>query len=104
MFLVKFLIASDENISNATPLKDTFPTVIEFAKWCLDNKLVLSEEKKHWVDSANNKYFVEHISEAVGTKIKEALEPYREKVFENHETRIGHLELVVKKKTDLRLI
>ena len=67
MFLVKFLIASDDNISNATTLKDTFTTVIEFAKWCLDNKLVLCEEKMHWVDSSNNKYFVEHSEETPTT-------------------------------------
>jgi hypothetical protein len=50
------------------------------------------------------KHHMELILEAVGTKIKEALEPYREKVFENHETRIGHLELAIKKNPDLRLI
>jgi peptidoglycan hydrolase CwlO-like protein len=36
--------------------------------------------------------------ENIGGMIKEALTPVKEKVFENHETRISTLEMVVKKK------
>lgn len=41
---------------------------------------------------------VQLILEGVDIRIKDALNPYREKVFENHETRISALETAVKKK------
>lgn len=41
---------------------------------------------------------VQLILEGVDIRIKDALNPYREKVFENHETRISTLETAVKKK------
>lgn len=68
MIRVKFLLASEQDVSKATFLSNTFENVIDFAVFCFDNKFTLSEDKTFWLDVANNKYFIEEVVEKKETK------------------------------------
>jgi len=58
MYKVKFLLATEEDVSKSVFLDIQFHTVIDFAVWTVKSKFALSPDEKHWVDGVGNKYFV----------------------------------------------
>lgn len=86
MFKVKFLISTEEDVSKASYLSNTFKDVFDFAKWTVDNKFTLVED--HWEDAAKNKYFVEQENEKPTTIKTQNPQSYAE----NRSLFLEHLE------------